>query len=255
MEISLESKVLERHVDLGERGLEDVRLGLHAAGESALNAKDLRFRYMLLQLRLVVPGRVLHREVDVGGVRAGGVGEDARRRLADGQAELLRLLHGVLAHEVHVVGLILLRGELDGAVQEVHLVDEEVAEDAGAVDDDVDARAAELLEGDDLELVHAAERVGHGADTDHQHHLRERLAVGLDVVGTPEDERDGLGVHAVVLHALALDEAVHDNLRGRDGRGGGDRLGVERVDVLAGGEHLGVADGVAAGAGERRTRR
>jgi len=114
----------------------------------------------------------------------------------------------VLAHEVHVVGLVLLGGELDGAVEEVHLVDEEIAEDARAVDDDVDAGAAELLEGDELELVHAAEGVGHGADADHQHDLREGLAVGLDVVRAPEHERDGLGVDAVVLHALALDEAV-----------------------------------------------
>ena len=244
-------QVLERHVNLGERRLEDVRLGLHArAGRVRVERKRLAVQVHVLQLRLVVPGRVLHRQVDVGGVRPGGVGEDARRRLADGQTEFLRLLDGVLAHEVHLVGLVLLGGELDGAVEEVHLVHEQVAEHAGAVHDDVDARAAELLQGDELELVHAAERVGHGAHAHHQHHLRERLAVRLDVVRAPQHERDGLGVHAVVLHALALDEAVHHNLRGRERRGGGDRLGVQRVDVLAGGEHLGVADGVAAGAGE-----
>ena len=52
-----------------------------------------------------------------------------------------------------------------------YLVDEEVAEDAGARDDHVDAGAAELLEGDELELVHAADGVRHGADAGEGQHL------------------------------------------------------------------------------------
>mmetsp|Transcript_5701 Transcript_5701/g.23522 ORF Transcript_5701/g.23522 Transcript_5701/m.23522 type:complete len:1185 (+) Transcript_5701:1625-5179(+) len=244
-------EVLEGDVNLGEGRLEDVGLGLHArAGGVRVEREGLAVEVHLLELGLIVPRGVLDGEVHVGRVGTGRVGEDAGGSLADGETELLGLFDGVLAHEVHVVGFVLLGGELDGAVEKVHLVDEEIAEDAGAVDDDVDAGAAELFEGDELELVHAAEGVGHGADADHEHHLREGLAVGLDVVGAPEHERDGLRVYAAVLHLLALDEAIDDNLGGGERGGGRDRLGVERVDVLAGGENLGVADGVTTGAGE-----
>ena len=53
-------------------------------------------------------------------------------------------------------------------------------------------RGRRALEGDELELVDAAEGVGHGADADHEH-LGEGLAVGLDVVGASEDESNGPG--------------------------------------------------------------
>ena len=69
------------------------------------------------------------------------------------------------------------------------------------------------------------------------------------MLSRPRARADGLRVDSVVLDALALDEAIDNNLAEERG-GGGDRLGVERVDVLAGGENLGVADGVTAGAGE-----
>ena len=52
----------------------------------------------------------------------------------------------MLAHKVHLERLVKLGDHLDGAVEQVHLVDEEVAEDARARDDDVDARPAQLLE-------------------------------------------------------------------------------------------------------------
>ena len=43
-----------------------------------------------------------------------------------------------------------------------HLVDEEVTEDFGAVNDDINAGTAEYLKGDELNLVNAAERIQHG---------------------------------------------------------------------------------------------
>mmetsp|Transcript_27247 Transcript_27247/g.59503 ORF Transcript_27247/g.59503 Transcript_27247/m.59503 type:complete len:1448 (-) Transcript_27247:88-4431(-) len=245
-------EVLEGGVHRLQGRLEHRAALLHAgAGGVRVEGERLAGQVHLLQLGLVVPGGVLHRQVDVGGVRAGRVGEDAGGRLAQGAVELLRLLQGVLAHKVHLQGLLLLLGgELHGAVQQVHLVHEQVAEDAGAVHHHVDAGAAELLEGDELELVHAAEGVGHGAHAHHPHHLREGLAVRLDVVRAPQHQGDGLGPVAIVLDLLALNQALHHHARRLHGRRGGDRLGVQGVDVLAGGEHVGVADGVAAGAGE-----
>ena len=56
----------------------------------------------------------------------------------------------MLADKVHLVRLVELGGELDGAVEQQHLVDKQVAEHARAVDNDVHAGATELLERDDL---------------------------------------------------------------------------------------------------------
>ena len=141
------------------------------------------------------------------------------------------------------------RTHLDRPVEQIHLVDEQVPEHPGAVDDDVHARPPELLERDHLQLVHAAERVGDGPHADHDHHLRERLAVGLDVVGAPEHDRDRLGPDAAGLGALRLEQPLDDDLGRLDGGGGRDRLRVERVDVLARRQHARVADRVAAGPG------
>ena len=131
--------------------------------------------------------------------------------------QLLRLLQRMLAHEVLLDRLVELSHELHRAVEEVHLVDEEVAEHAGAGHDDIDARAAELLKRHRLDLVDAPERVRQRPHAEHPEHLREGLAVGLDVVGAPEHEGDGLGILAAIVLHLAVEKAVDDRpARGQD---------------------------------------
>eukprot|EP00976_Prorocentrum_cordatum_P062338 1176687-Prorocentrum_minimum.AAC.1 len=78
-------------------------------------------------------------------------------------------------------------------------------------------------------------------------HLCERFAVRLDVVSAPQHERDGFGPLAAVLNLLPLQQALHHHARALHGGRGGDCLGVQGVDVLAGGEHVRVPDRVAAG--------
>ena len=80
-------------------------------------------------------------------------------------------------------------------------------------------------------------------------HLRQGFAVGLDVVGAPQHDRDGLGPGAALLLALHLQQALHHDARALHGRLRGDALRVQRVDVLPCGQHARVADGVPAGAG------
>lgn len=104
-----------------------------------------------------------------GSIDASGGGDPIQatrfRHLNTGEARTLT--------KVHVERLVELRHHLDSAVKEVHLVDEQVAENARAVDHDVNARAAELLQWDDLELVDAAKSISHGANTDHPKDLRD----------------------------------------------------------------------------------
>eukprot|EP00960_Hanusia_phi_P023345 689242-Hanusia_phi.AAC.1 len=243
-------EVLEGAVDLGERALEHLLRLLHHPRLVRVERVTLAGQELLLQLLLPLPSSVLDRQTDVGAVAARGVGEDAGGCISQGDAEFLRLLLGVLAHEVHLERLVRLSRHLDAAVEEVHLVDEEVAEDTRAGDDHVDAGPAELLERDELQLVHAAERVGDGTDTYELQNLRERLAVRLDVVSAPQGKGDRLGVGAAVVSRQPLQQTVHHNLGAVNGSRGRDGLRVERVHVLAGRQHVRVADGIAARARE-----
>lgn len=92
------------------------------------------------------------------------------------------------------------------------------AENAGAIHHHVDAGTAQLLQRDQLHLVDAAQRVRHRPHADHPHHLRERLAVRLDVVRPPQHDGDGLRVLPVILALLRRDEAVDHHLGGLHSR-------------------------------------
>ena len=61
------------------------------------------------------------------------------------------------------------------AVKQVHLVNEQVAEHSRARNDNVHARPAKLLQRDELELVHAADRVRDGPYAGEAQHLGERF--------------------------------------------------------------------------------
>ena len=61
---------------------------------------------LVLELVLGLPSTVLDGDSDIGGVAAGGVGEDPAGRLSDRNVHLLSLLLGVLPNEVHLVGLV-----------------------------------------------------------------------------------------------------------------------------------------------------
>ena len=143
-------EVLEGDVNLG-RGADfedfSVLVSMPLPGGVGVEREGLAVQVHVLQLGLVVPRRVLDRQVHVGRVGTRRVGEDARRGVADGQAELLGLLQRrACARSSSRRRLVLLGGELDGAVQQVHLVDEQISEDAGAVDDDVNSRSAEFFQ-------------------------------------------------------------------------------------------------------------
>mmetsp|Transcript_5658 Transcript_5658/g.12573 ORF Transcript_5658/g.12573 Transcript_5658/m.12573 type:complete len:343 (+) Transcript_5658:74-1102(+) len=165
-------EVLERDVNLGQGGFEKFLLRFHTSTRSIrVERERLAVQVHVLELAFIVPRRVFNGKVDVGRVGARRVGEDARRGFTDGHTEFFGLLPGMLTHVVHLIRFVLLGGELDGAIQQVHLVDKQVAEHTRAVDDDVDARAAEFFQRNELELVHPTERIGGRLDTNHQHDL------------------------------------------------------------------------------------
>ena len=66
----------------------------------------------------------------------------------------------------------------------------------------------------------------------------------------PEHEGNRFGVVAAVFSAFASQQPIHNNLGAQHGGSGGDGLRIECVNILAGGQHVRVADRVTAGAGE-----
>jgi hypothetical protein len=92
---------------------------------------------------------------------------------------------------VHVLGLVERANGADGAIEERDLRREGVAEEAGDAQRDIDARAAELGERDDL-VTRDAERAGVplrlGADE--REGLCDVVAAGAHVGGAPDAERE-----------------------------------------------------------------
>mmetsp|Transcript_118494 Transcript_118494/g.330589 ORF Transcript_118494/g.330589 Transcript_118494/m.330589 type:complete len:231 (+) Transcript_118494:961-1653(+) len=148
----------------------------------------------------------------------------------------------MLPHKVLLGRLIRLRRHLDRAVQEVHLVDEQVAEDPGAIADDVDARAAQLIERNELYPVDTPKVVRHRPGAHQCQDLRKALAVCLDVVRTPEGERNGFRQLLRLTHAF--EQPVHHHQCSVSCRFCRDGLRVQSMHVLTRWQHVGVADGI-----------
>ena len=150
---------------------------------------------------------------------------------------------------------VLLGGELDGAVQQVHLVDEQIAEDAGAVDDDVDARAAEFFQRNNLELVHSAESIRAGLTPTINMTCAKDSPYVLMLSVPHKTKSDGLRVDAVVLDALTFNQTVDDNLGGGNRGTRSGSLAGQGVDVLTGRQNLRVTDRITARARKTYCRR
>ena len=155
----------------------------------------------------------------------------------------------MLANEVLLQRFIGLSRHFHGLVDQRHLVDEQIAEHTGAVHDNVDPGAAELFEGDQLKLVDATDGIGHRFDTDEPEDLSQRLAVSLDVVGSPEHAGDGLGPGALLL-TLAFDQFVHHALGCSHSGTGGNSLRIQGMNVLAAGQHAWIADRISTRSGQ-----
>mmetsp|Transcript_27935 Transcript_27935/g.66295 ORF Transcript_27935/g.66295 Transcript_27935/m.66295 type:complete len:677 (-) Transcript_27935:2458-4488(-) len=237
-------QVLEGHVHLLQGGLEEAGGLLQLPGRVGAQGEALARDELLLELVLVHFCAILDGDTHVRRVGSRCVGENPRGRLPQGDVQLLGLLHGVLSHKVHLQRLIRLRSFLDGTVQEVHLVDEQVSEDTRAVAHHIDAGPAQLLQGDQLHLVHAAQGVWHRAGAHQGQHLCQALSVGLDVVRAPEREGDRLRQLAPLLLLQGVQQPLHDHQGHIASRLGGDGVGIQGVHVLASRQHVGVADGV-----------
>ena len=72
----------------------------------------------------------------------------------------------MLAHKIHRQGLVGLGGKLDALVDQSHLIDEQVAENTRAIHHHINTRTTEFLQGNQFELINAAQGISHGAHAD-----------------------------------------------------------------------------------------
>ena len=128
---------------------------------------------------------------------------------------------------------------------------ERVAEEAADAHRDVDARAAQLLQRLHLQPGHAP-RLGvpHGAHPEECQHLRDVVAVRAHRRGAPQHDRDR-GRRDALLLDVARDQPVGEALPDLPRQLRRQPLGVDRAEVLAGGQHVEAP----AGRRPRRTRR
>mmetsp|Transcript_6591 Transcript_6591/g.14018 ORF Transcript_6591/g.14018 Transcript_6591/m.14018 type:complete len:1056 (+) Transcript_6591:730-3897(+) len=240
-------QVLESDINLLQGGLEKISLLFHHTGLVGVEGESLTGQELLLQLFLTFPSSVLDRKTNIGGVRSSRVGEDTASGFAKRNIEFLSGFHGVLSDEVHLGWLIGLGGHLDTAIHQVHLVDEQITEDTGARNNDIDTRTSEFFERDKLDLVDTSKRIRNWSDTNQGQHLGQRFSVGFDVIGTPQSEGNGLRELSSVLDLELLQQLVGDALGNFHGGLGRDRTRIQGVHVTSGRKDIGVTDRISTG--------
>ena len=198
------------------------------------------------QLVFVFPAAAVDQVVHVGAVRPFGVAKHPQRSAFEVAAGVLgHEGQGVLADEVLLDRFVGAGGQERGFGQQANLHGQQVAEDAREGDHHVDAGASEFGQGNQSCTGQAAITVKARRSAHQGQGLCHRAAFGLEVVGAPQHHGHGLGQGLVVL-LVAGQEFVGLALAIAHGKGRGHAEGVQAVQVAASGQHVGVADQVAA---------
>ena len=235
-------EVLVGELHVGQHALQQ-RPVLHGA-PAATVGKALALRVRLGEFVLVVPAAAVDQVIDVGAVRALGIAEHAQRRALEIAAVLRLVAQGVLADEVHFLGLIGRGGQERSLGEQLDLQRQQVAEDAGERDDHVDARPAEFRERQQRGAREPAVTVEarHGAEQGES--LADRAAFGFQVVRAPQHERDGLGQRVAVVE-VTVEQQLGEAGTVAHGERARDAERIEPVHVATGRQHLRCAQQIA----------
>ena len=135
------------------------------------------------------------------------------------------------------------RRQFHSFVKQVDQVGKGVAEEPADADGDIDARAAQLLQRDDLQAHNpAALGLPSGTNAQQVQDLGNVVAMGAHRRGAPYHQAHHLGVGPLILQVLVqkgLGQLFSSLPRGRRRDG----LGVDRVEVPAGGQDVGHSAG------------
>ena len=228
---STEFEVLVGEIDGGERVLQQCgllhRLALEAVG------KTLAAGIGLGEFVLVVPAAVLDQMVDVRAIGAVGIAEHAQRRRF--QIAMVRGLIGqrVLANEILLDRLVGGGRQEAGFREQLDLQRQQVAEDAGHGDDDVDARSLELIERNQFRAGQAAVAVEARPRAEQRQRLPDRRAFVLEIVGAPQHDRDRLR-QAVSFGDVLVDQPLRLQRAVLHRKGAGDPERIEAVQIAPG---------------------
>ena len=124
-------------------------------------------------------------------------------------------------------------GQTSGVVEHGDHVGEGVAEEPGDADDDIDARPAQLVLGDELDAGHPARLLGpHRAHPQEGEDLSDVVAPGAHAGRAPDDEADG-GRGGISLDDVAHDDRFSQLLADVPRQPRRDGLRVDRVEVAS----------------------
>ncbi len=161
-----------------------------------------------------------------------------RSRVDAGRHQLLGILPDAGGQRVDVVRLVQIGDGAGGAVHQIHLGREGIAEEAGNPQGHIDARAVEHAGRHDLEPGDAAGRGVPGRPGAHQgQRLGDVVAAGPHVGGAPGRQRHGPGPVAVLLK-VALDNARRRFPAQMPGGRRGNRARIDRIEVAPGRQNL-----------------
>ena len=159
---------------------------------------------------------------------------------------MLLLMHqAVGADMVHARWFVGAGGEEGGIGNHPRLQREQIAEDARQRDDDVDARAAKLAQGDQFGPRKTTIAVEARGSADQRKDLGNLRAFALQIVRTPQHHRQR-GRRAAGVGRVARDERFGLCGAVLHRKAAGDAERVKAVDVAASGQDFGVADQIAA---------
>ncbi len=144
----------------------------------------------------------------------------------------------MLAHKIHFRGFVGAGGGKRGLGEQLDLQRHQVAEDARQSHNDVDPRPTQLLQRDQLGAGQTTVTVKARGRAQQSEDLPDRRALGLEVVGAPEHNGDGLGQRIAVGH-VAVEDALRLLRTVLERVSAGDAEGVEAVDVAPGRQNLG----------------
>ena len=94
-------KVLEGNICRFHRRLKHRTILIHLAGIIGIKGEGFTGKVHLLELILLFPGAVLHRQIHIRRITAAGIGEHPRSGIPQGDALGRGLLLGVATHEIH----------------------------------------------------------------------------------------------------------------------------------------------------------
>ena len=204
------------------------------------------------QFALVGPLAAFNQVVDVGAIGPFGIAVHAQGSDLQSAAVLLLVGQGMAADGVHGQRLVFGGcGQIGGFGEQTNLQRHQVTEDARQGDHHINARTAQLAQGDQGGTSDATVAVKARQSAHQRQGLANRCAFAFEVVAAPQHHGDG-GGQGVAVFDVTIQQALRLLGPVFDGKGAGDAKRVKAMQVAPGGQDLRGAQHIATRSGAHK---